>query len=66
MSQCGLKTRSGISESPASISEEWPVKLCVTSILKVLLKQNMSPTGPNKYLRDITPTKTDKPKLDLF
>ena len=26
----------------------------------------MSPTGPNKYLRGITPTKTDKLKLDLF
>ena len=37
-----------------------------TSILKVLLKQYMSPTGPNKYLRGITPTKTDKLKLDLF
>ena len=37
-----------------------------TSILKVLLKQYMSPTGPNKYLRGITPRKTDKLKLDLF
>ena len=39
-----------------------------TSILKVLLKQFKSPTGPNKYmyLRGITPTKTDKLKLDLF
>ena len=32
----------------------------------VLLKQYMSPTGLNKYLRGITPTKTDKLKLDLF
>ena len=40
--------------------------IILTSILKVLLKQYMSPTGPNKYLRDITPTKTDKLKLDLF
>ena len=38
----------------------------ITSILKVLLKQYISPTGPNKYLRGITPTKTDKLKLDLF
>ena len=27
---------------------------------------NMSPTGPNKYLRGITPTKTDQLELDLF
>ena len=26
----------------------------------------MSPTGPNKYLRGITPTKTDQLELDLF
>ena len=40
----------------------------VTSILKVLLKQYMSPTGPNKYLRGITTstTKTDQIELDLF
>ena len=38
----------------------------VTSILKVLLKQYMSPTGPNKYLRGITTTKTDQLELDLF
>ena len=38
----------------------------LTSILKVLLKQYMSPTGPNKYSRGITPTETDKLKLDLF
>ena len=37
-----------------------------TSILKVLLKQYMSPTGPNKYWRGITPTKPDNLKLDLF
>ena len=37
-----------------------------TSILKVLLKQYMSPTGPNKYLRGIKPTKRDQLKLDLF
>ena len=37
-----------------------------TSILKVLLKQYMSPTGPNKYLRGIKPTKSDQLKLDLF
>ena len=37
-----------------------------TSILKVLLKQYMSPTGPNKYLRGITSTKTDKLKLICF
>ena len=41
-------------------------ELSKTSILKVLLKQYMSPTGPNKYLRGITPTKTDKLKLYLF
>ena len=38
----------------------------LTSILKVLLKQYLCPTGPNKYLRGITPTKTDKVKLDMF
>ena len=38
----------------------------LTSILKVLLKQYMSPTGPNKYLRGITPTKTDQLELVLF
>ena len=37
-----------------------------TSILKVLLKQYMSPTGPNKYLRSITPIKTDQLELHLF
>ena len=37
-----------------------------TSILKVLLKQYMSPTGPNKYLRGITPAETDKLKRVLF
>ena len=36
-----------------------------TSILKVLLKQCMSHTGSNKYLRGITPTKTDQLELDL-
>ena len=35
-------------------------------IVASTLKQYMSPTGPNKYLRGITPTKTDKLKLDLF
>ena len=37
-----------------------------TSILKVLLKQYMSPTGRNKYLRGITPIKTDNLNFDLF
>ena len=39
-----------------------------TSILKVLLKQYMSPTGTNKYLRGITTStsKTDQMELDLF
>ena len=31
-----------------------------------IFKQYMSPTGHNKYLRGITPTKTDQLKLDLF
>ena len=34
--------------------------------MKVLLKQYMSPTGPNKDLRGITTTKTDELELDLF
>ena len=34
--------------------------------MKVLLKHYMYPTGPNKYLRGITTTKTDKLQLDLF
>ena len=38
----------------------------LTSILKVLLKQYMSPTGPNKYLGGITPIKTDHLELHLF
>ena len=37
----------------------------ITSILKVFLKQYMSHTGPNNYLRGITPTKTDQFELDL-
>ena len=32
----------------------------LTSILKVLLKQYKSPTGPNKFSRGITPTKADQ------
>ena len=36
------------------------------SIAKAMLKQYMSPTGPKKYLRDITPTETDQLELDLF
>ena len=44
----------------------WLNIIFATSILKVLLKQYMSPTGSNKYLRGITPAKTDKLKLDLF
>ena len=37
-----------------------------TSILKVLLTQYMSPTGPNKYLRGITSTKADQLELGLL
>ena len=40
--------------------------ITITSVLKILLKQYMSHTGPNKYLRGITTTKTDELKLDLF
>ena len=42
------------------------MNLIVTSILKVLQKQYMSPTGPNKSLRGITTTKTDQLELDLL
>ena len=41
-----------------------------TSILKVLLKQYKSPTGPNKFSRGISPIKADyrdpKVELDLY
>ena len=53
-------------QNPISMSSHNKVrKYILTSILKVLLKQYMSPTGPNKYWRGITPTKADKLELDL-
>ena len=41
--------------------------LSITSILKVLLKQHKSPTGPNKFSRGITLTKADQrvPEVEL-
>ena len=42
----------------------------MTSILKVLLKQYKSPTGPNKFSRGVTPTNTDqrglKVEVDMY
>ena len=36
-----------------------------TSILKVLLKQYKSPTGPNKFVRGVTPTNRDQKGLKV-
>ena len=46
--------------SPAR-QQIWPW----TSILKVLLKQYKSPTGPNKFPRGVTPTNTDQSGLKV-
>ena len=51
--------------SSVYIQQTYSSQFCINKHYK-MLKQYMFPTGPNKYLRGITPTKTDKLKLDLF